>query len=140
MARAYSSDLRTRAIGCVEGGMTRRGVARLLRVSASSAVRWMARFTATGERTAKPRGGESRSPLAPHGEWLLRLVAEEPDLTLGEIRGRLRERGVEVAVSSIWRFYDRHGISFKKNGARRRAGAPRRRRGTRRVAWQTRLA
>jgi transposase len=140
MARAYSSDLRTRAIGCVEEGMTRRGVARLLRVSASSAVRWMARFTTTGERTAKPRGGKSRSPLAPHGDWLLSLVAEQPDLTLEEIRGRLRERGIEIAVSSIWRFYDRHGISFKKNGARRRAGAPRCRRGTRRVACQTRLA
>ena len=94
MARGYSSDLRTRAIGCVEGGMTRRGVARLLRVSASSAVRWMARFTSTGERTAKPRGGKSRSPLAPHGEWLLGLVAAEPDLTLEEIRSRLGERGV----------------------------------------------
>src|SRR5437764_11914773 len=140
MGRAYSSDLRTRAIGWVEGGMTRRGVARLLQVSASSAVRWMARFTATGERAAKPRGGKSRSPLALHGEWLLGLVADQPDLTLEEIRARLRERRVAVAVSSVWRFYDAHAIGLKKNGARQRAGAPGRRGGTRGMASHARLA
>jgi hypothetical protein len=35
----------------------------------------------------------------------------------------LAEREVRVAMSSIWRFFDRHGISFKKNRARLGAGA-----------------
>jgi hypothetical protein len=40
---------------------------------------------------------------------LLKLVAKEPDLTLDEIRARLRcEKKMKVAVSSIWRFYARH--------------------------------
>jgi transposase len=46
-------------------------------------------------------------------------VAKEPDLTLEEIRDRLRgEKKLAVAVSSVWRFYDRHEITFKKSPAR----------------------
>ena len=46
-------------------------------------------------------------------------MAKEPDLTLEEIRDRLRrEKKVAVATSSVWRFYDRHEITFKKSPAR----------------------
>ncbi len=34
----------------------------------------------------------------------------------------LAERGVAVGIATVWRFFERHGISFKKNRARRRAG------------------
>jgi transposase len=51
---------------------------------------------------------------------LLDLVEKEPDLTLEEIRDRLRrERKLKVAVSSIWRFYDRHEITLKKKSSTR---------------------
>jgi hypothetical protein len=30
---------------------------------------------------------------------------------------------VPVGIGTLWRFFDRHGISFKKNRARRRTGA-----------------
>src|SRR5215469_9185793 len=66
---------------------------------------------------------ERPQPLAAHAAFLLALVNEQADLTLEEIRERLAECGVRVAVSSIWRFFDRHGISFKKNRARRGAAA-----------------
>jgi transposase len=57
---------------------------------------------------AKPGTGHCRSPLEAHEQWLLALVANEPDLTLEEIRDRLRrEKRIAVAVSSVWRFYDR---------------------------------
>jgi len=36
----------------------------------------------------------------------------------------LRKRGVPVGIGTLWRFFDRRDISFKKNRARRRAGAP----------------
>ena len=74
--------------------------------------------------------GKSRSPLEPHAAWLLELVAKEPDLTLAEIVERLwQDRGVRTTDSSVDRFFKRHGVSFKKNSARRRAGAARRGRG-----------
>lgn len=65
-------------------------------------------------------GGKS-SPLDAHKEWLLALVAAEPDLTLEEIRSKLGDSGIVVSASSVWRFYDRHDISFKKKPARGRA-------------------
>lgn len=55
---------------------------------------------------------------------LIELIAAEPDLTLEEIRVRLRsERKQKAGIGSIWRFFDRHDITFKKNIARRRAGS-----------------
>ena len=66
-----------------------------------------------GSVEAKPGTGHSRSPLEAYAQWLLDLVAKEPDLTLEEIRDRLRrEKKLAVATSSVWRFYDRHKITF----------------------------
>jgi len=122
MPRAYSSDLRIRVIRAVQGGASARGAARRLGVGESTATAWVGRWRRTGSSEAKPQKGRSRSPLAVQQDFLLALVGERADLTLEEIRERLAEREVRVAVSSIWRFFRRHGISFKKNRARLGAG------------------
>ena len=122
MGKGYSKDLRERAIAISDEGESSREVARLLRVAPSTAIRWVDIWTRTGSIEAKPGTGHCRSPLEAHKSWLLDLVAKEPDLTLAEIRARLRsEKKLEVAASSVWRFYDRHEITFKKNAARSRA-------------------
>ena len=113
MPKPYSWDLRERVIRAVEAGASRHEAAAAYDVSPSSAIRWVASWRRTGRIAAKPMGGK-RSPLETHKRWLLALVAVEPDLTLQEIRGKLRRRGIVVSASSVWRFYDRHGISFKK--------------------------
>jgi transposase len=124
MAKGYAKDLRERAVALVQDGESRREVARLLKLAPSTAVRWLDRWKSTGSVEAKPGTGHSRSPLKAYEDWLLDLVANEPDLTLEEIRDRLkREKKVKVAVSSIWRFYDRNNITFKKSSARGRAGS-----------------
>jgi transposase len=124
MAKGYSKDLRERAVAMVEEGESRREVARMLNLAPSTAVRWLDRWNRTGSVAAKPGTGHSRSPLQAHAEWLLDLVAKEPDLTLEEIRDRLRrEKKLAVATSSVWRFYDRHEITFKKSPARGQAGS-----------------
>ena len=75
----------------------------------------VASWKQTGSAAAKPGTGHSRSKLEGHEQWLLELVRNEPDLTLEEIRHRLIEkRGLKVGIGSVWRFFDRHGISFKK--------------------------
>jgi len=124
MAKGYSKDLRVRAVSMVEDGENAREVARVLKIGASTAIRWVERWTTTGNVEAKPGTGHSRSPLNKHEQWLLDLVAAEPDLTLDDIRVRLsRVKKLKVGTTSIWRFFDRHEITFKKNSARRRAGS-----------------
>lgn len=120
---AHSEDLRSRVVAEVEAGSSRRAAARRFRVGDSSAIRWAALKVQTGSVSPRPRGGKSRSPLEPHTPWLLALIAKEPGLTLDETVGRIeRELGLATTDSSVSRFFLRHGISFKKNSARGRAG------------------
>jgi transposase len=124
MAKGYSKDLRVRAVAIVEAGESAREAARLLDLGASTAIRWIERWTKTGSVDAKPGTGHCRSPLETHKQWLFDLMAAEPDLTLDEVRARLRtEKKLKSSKSSISRFYDRHDITFKKNSARCRAGS-----------------
>jgi transposase len=60
MAKGYSKDLRVRAISIVEAGESAREAARLLNVGASTAIRWIERWTTTGSVDAKPGTGHSR--------------------------------------------------------------------------------
>ena len=117
MPKPYSRDLRGRVVGAVEAGASCHEAAAAFEVSPSSAIRWVARWRQTGSVAAKPMGGK-RSPLDAHKQWLLELIAAEADLTLEEIRGRLRGRGIAVSASSVWRFCERHNITFKKRMAR----------------------
>lgn len=133
MARAYSQDLRERVVAAVEAGATRQAAGDRFGVSDSSAIRWVQRWRGSGEFAAKRHGGGT-SPLEEHAAVLLALVAEEPDLTLDEWCVVLRERAIVTSRVSVWRFFDRHKISYKKNSARQRAGARRRGRGTRALA------
>jgi transposase len=124
MAKGYSKDLRVRAVEIIESGESAREAARILNLGASTAIRWIDRWRQTGRVDAKPGTGYSRSPLEQHKSWLLDLIAKEPDLTLEEVRARLRsEKRQKAGIGSIWRFFDRHDITFKKNSARRRAGS-----------------
>jgi transposase len=88
MARGYSTDLRMRVVALVESGESAREAARQLEVGASTAIRWADKWSKTGSVAAKPGTGHCRSPLEAHRQWLLNLVAAEPDLTLEEIRAR----------------------------------------------------
>ena len=122
MPKAYSEDMRTRLIARVESGESRREAAEHYEVSASTAVNWVKCFRETGRCAAKPRGG-SVSPLEEHGEFLLGLIDEQPDLTLDEVISRMRRHKIPGSRTAVWRFFQRHKITFKKNLARGRAAA-----------------
>ena len=116
MGAAHSSDLRDRVVAEVAAGRSRRQAAARFRMSPSSAIRWTELKAETGSASPRPRGGKSRSPLAPHAAWLLALNAKEGDLTLAQIERRILEAlGVATSEASIRRFFKRHRISFKKN-------------------------
>jgi len=133
MAKPYSQDLRERVVWAVEAGATRQAAGDRFGVSDSSAIRWVQRWRSEGDFAAKRRGG-STSPLEDHATVLLALMIEQPDLTLDEWCVVLGERGILTSRVSVWRFFDRHQVSYKKNPARQRAGAAGRRRGARALA------
>jgi transposase len=124
MGKILSDDLRVRVVGAVEAGTSRRAAAARFGVSVSSAIRWVQAWRARGEVGAKPQGGDRRSHhIEAHAGFLLDQIEQTPDVTLAELQARLRERGVSAGIGTLWRFFDRRDISFKKNRARRRAGA-----------------
>jgi transposase len=122
MPKAYSADMRGRVIARVESGASRREAAEHYEVSASVAVIWVKCFRETGRCAAKPRGG-STSPLEEHAEFLLTLVSEQADLTLDEVVSAMRKQRIPGSRTAVWRFFERHQITFKKKPARSRAGA-----------------
>jgi Cu/Ag efflux pump CusA len=52
-----------------------------------------------------------------HAAVILALVDEQPDATLEEILAALRKRRIRSSRSALWRFFDRHNITFKKKPA-----------------------
>ena len=129
MAKAYSADMRQRVIGRVESGASRREAAEHYEVSPSTAVIWMKCFRETGRCAAKPRGG-STSPLEKYADFLLALIAVEPDLTLDEVVCAMGKLKIPGSRTAVWRFFQRHKITFKKKPVRGRAAARGRSTGT----------
>src|ERR1700759_1724967 len=113
MARAYSADMRQRVIDRVENGASRREAAEHYEVSPSTAVIWVKCFRETGRCAAKPRGG-STSPLEKHADFLLAVIELEPDLTLDEVVGVMRELKIPGSRTAGWRFFQGHKIPYKK--------------------------
>lgn len=140
MSRAYSEDLRIRLVRYVEGGASARSAAKLFGVSASTSVKWMQCWRVKKSVAPNPVRGHRRRLLDHHADWLLELIAAKTDITLAEIRAKLRKRGLRVSLWTVWSFYDRHDFSFKKKRLRIRAGPPRRSRGPRALASRSKAA
>ena len=123
-----SIDLRERVINAVDNGMPCRSAAKQFGVAPATAIRWVDRWRRTGSYEALPQGGDRHSWRIEHyaGDILAR-VEETPDITLFELIDWLREdRGFKTSYGAVWRFLDRHGLTYKKNGARKRTAATRR--------------
>lgn len=115
MVKSLSDDLRVRVVAAVEAGASRRQAAARFGVSVSSAIRWVRRWRDRGEVGARPQGGDRRSGrIEAQAGFLLGQVEQSPDVTLAELQALLFERGVAVGIATLWRFFERRGISFKK--------------------------
>ena len=130
MGKPLSIDLRSRLVAAVAGGASRRAAAKRFGVSAASAVRWVQAVTTAGTVEAKPQGVDKRSHrIEAFSSVILAAVAAQKDISLVELAELLRtEHGASFGASTVWRCLDRHGMTFKKNSARSRAGTARRRR------------
>lgn len=114
MPKPYSEEFRIRVIDDVVTGASRREAAEHYGTSPSVVIIWAQRYEATGSVAAKPSGG-STSPLEKHAEFLLALMAEQPDMTLDEIVAAMCKRRIAGSRSAVWRFFDRRNISFKND-------------------------
>ena len=117
MPKAYSADMREHMIAEVESGASRRQAAEEFEVSASTAIIWAKCFRETGRCTAKSRGG-SISALEKHADFLLGLIETQSDLTLDEVVLAMRKHKIPGGRTAVWRFFQRHKITFKKKPAR----------------------
>ena len=122
MGKALSVDLRDRVVAAVEGGLSRRKAAERFGVSISSAIRWTVRSRTSGTVRPRPMGGDQRSGrIEAYAPVILAAVEAKSDITLVELRAMLAERGVAVAVSTLWRFFARRKITVKKSPRMRRS-------------------
>lgn len=115
MPKALSVDLRGRVVEAVEQGFSRREAAERFGVSGSSAIRWHAQFRAAGHVTPRAQGGDRKSGrIEAEAAFILGEVAAAPDITLEELQEKLAERGERFGIGTIWRFFDRRWITYKK--------------------------
>jgi len=118
--QSYSEDLRSRVFSAVDGGMSARAAAALLRVSVSYIYKALIRRRRTGERSASSRRGHRPRKLTPAQEGALAVHIEaHPDLTLAALRTwLLAAHGVRLSNGAMWSAVARLGLSLKKRMAR----------------------
>lgn len=125
MGRPCSLDLRERVVAAVElDGMSRNQAAARFGVAASSAIKWVARFRATGSAApAKMGGHKPRTLRGEHAEWLI-ARCRDADFTISQLVDELSQvRGLKVDRRSVWEFLHAEGLSFKKKPVRQGAGS-----------------
>ena len=121
MVEPLSLDLRERIVAAVAGSMSRRKAVERFGVSPASAVRYCALDAKQGDARPRPQGGDRHShKIEANADFILDAVARKSDVTLVELRALLAQMGVSVAVSTLWRFFNRRRIPFKKDCARQR--------------------
>ncbi len=120
MGKPLSMDLRSRALAAVDEGMSCRAAARRFGVADATVIRWHDQRRRTGDYAAKAQGGDTRSRrIEAHAHTILALHEARRDITLDELRRELGKAGVSVAISTLHRFFARHGITRKKRPATR---------------------
>jgi len=120
--RALGQDLRDRVLA--DAGRPAREVAARFGVSASYVVKARQRLRDGGGTTPRPQRNHLAPRLAGHEEALRAELARRPSATCTELRDwAVRERGVVVSRTAVWRALARLGLTLKKS----RSGPPSRR-------------
>jgi transposase len=110
--RAYSMDLRERALRDSDAGMKAADVAEKYAVSGSWVRLLKQRRRETGEVAPRAQRYGRRPMLAPHLHTLAALIAEQPDRTLAELKEAL---ATPASLPTIWRAVHGLGVTVKKN-------------------------
>jgi transposase len=117
MARAYSMDLRERAVAAARrGDRTRAEVAQQFDISEGTLYGWLRRWKTEGTLEPLPRGGGRQPSLDEAGIQQLReIVEEQNDRTLEEYLVLVEERtGVRMSTSALDRALQKLRLPRKK--------------------------
>ncbi len=117
--QAYSLDLRERVVATYENGVgTIDEVAEQFQVSESFIKKLLARKRTTGDISPRGHGGgQLKRVSAKERQWLLKTVIAEPDITLGELKGRFEsEKTLSVSLSTICR--ELQGLNLRRKKSR----------------------
>lgn len=115
MGKSLSMDLRSRALTAVDEGVSCRSAAERFGVAPSTVIRWHDLRRRVGHYAPKRQGGDTRSRrIEGYRETIMTCYEERRDITLDELRQELAGAGVTVAISTLHRFFARHGITRKK--------------------------
>ena len=115
--KAYSTDLRERAIESVESGECNiPQAARRYKVSEPSLERWLAKYRKTGNCAPRPHAGGPARKLAPAEAAIRSAVKAHPDATLRELCEIVeKETKIQSAPSMMQRELVRLKLPRKKS-------------------------
>lgn len=116
------AEVRVRAIRAYEAGNgTQADIAKFYGVDLSTFQRWLQRYRQSGRASPLPRGHYPPALDESHQQQLVKLVRENVDLTLEQLREAL---GVSCSLVAIHNTLKRLGYRFKKNAAGERTRTP----------------
>ena len=117
MPAPLPKELRERFARLIAEGLSGREAARRLQVSAATGARWRRQIQTSGAARIAIMGRPPGSgKLAPHVGFFRELVAQDPDITLFELRDALADaERVTVHHSAIARLLKRLGFTHKKS-------------------------
>jgi len=115
MANPIPVELRKRIVEAFDQGDNREEIAERFGVGVASITRLLTRRRTTGSLEPSPRSG-GHAPILDEraSEQMREWIAEQSDLTLGELRERLESIGCFVKKSAIGEKLNRMGLSRKK--------------------------
>jgi transposase len=113
---ALSMDIRVKVMNAIVGGMSCRQAAAQFCIGPATAVRWAKRAETSGSVAPSAMGGDRRSQrIEAHAVFILAQLEEQPDLTILELREKIKERhGLAFGHATVWRFLKRHEMTRKK--------------------------
>ena len=121
MSKLYSLDLRERVAAFALAKGSANLAAQTFSVSKSTAIRWAKQLRDIGSVAIGDVGGHRPVILRNERDWLVARIAAEPHVSLRKLLSELQAKGVAVSYGALWNFVHNEGLSFKKNGSRRRA-------------------
>jgi len=118
MGKPHPMELRSRVVSHVEAGHTHRSAAARFDVSVKFVNDMVKLKRETGSLAPKRQGNRGIGKLTPHEDWVRAQMDAKGEITLEEMVAHLEaQRGVRVAPSSIWRLFQRLGLTHKKRPA-----------------------